>query len=378
MKRTFLTALLCTCLYNINTYAQTDPISDSILIKKCAFAYIDWHPAQKKPAPTPLCRYAEVKDFRADTARIGIIAQYGDDRQIQAPAPVSTLMQQFINDNYTDKSTEDSLVFVIRKCWIYDSLQAGDDTTTQIIDGKAKFRQFFAFRMDLFLRAPGGLLPVSFLDTMIDASHSTLARASDRMTTFIAALIEKTGSIDRETLLQKRKIIPAHDWSAFYHARITYPIHTTSPLRKGVYASVDEFLNNTPSIPNYEIKENKKGYNDLYIPNEKGEFSYTRTAWGYSDGRQCFAMMDGELFPILRIQNAFYIWGSKAYRRDKPASSKPGISVGVLHSSAPPATTPYVSAYSPANAVSQAFIPTRKIIRKMKVFRLDPSTGEIN
>jgi hypothetical protein len=32
--------------------------------------------------------------------------------------------------------------------------------------------------------------------------------------------------------------------------------------------------------------------------------------WGYCDGQQCYAMMDGNLCPIFSVGNSFYVFGS--------------------------------------------------------------------
>jgi hypothetical protein len=80
--------------------------------------------------------------------------------------------------------------------------------------------------------------------------------------------------------------------------------------------------------------------------------------FGYCDGKQCYAMMDGNLFPILSVDHAFYIFGSREYK--KRTAKVPLIFLvpgGMLY-----ATTTDVS---------------EKVSRRMHLFSLDPYSGKI-
>jgi hypothetical protein len=46
---------------------------------------------------------------------------------------------------------------------------------------------------------------------------------------------------------------------------------TALVLKKGVYANVDEFRNNQPSIFNYDIQPDENGLSQLYLKDETGK-----------------------------------------------------------------------------------------------------------
>jgi hypothetical protein len=129
-----------------------------------------------------------------------------------------------------------------------------------------------------------------------------------RMTKLFIDFINKIATADNE-LAQKRKAFTYQQLDSLNKLRFDYPMDTARVLRKGVYASVEEFRNNQPSILNYEIVADGKGP-QLYLKDEKGNSYYSRKMWGYCDGQLCYAMLDGNLCPIFPVDHSFYVFGS--------------------------------------------------------------------
>lgn len=105
-----------------------------------------------------------------------------------------------------------------------------------------------------------------------------------------------------------------NDITSFNYKRALYKIDTASALKKGIYANLQEFRNNNPSIiTGYTVEKGDDDLVQLYLENEDGKPYLSRKCWGYSDGQQCYIMFDGFLFPVLHAGRSFYVWGSKEY-----------------------------------------------------------------
>lgn len=132
---------------------------------------------------------------------------------------------------------------------------------------------------------------------------------------------------------------------------------TATVLRKGIYASIHEFRNNQPSVFNYQVEPDVNGLLQLYLKDAAGQLYFSRKMWGYCDGQQCYVMMNGNLFPIIPVHHAFYVWGSKGFR---------------LKNSAVPylVTLPTVVFYGAATVSITA-------VRQLHFFNLDVYSGDI-
>ena len=365
MKFTFLTAFLCACM--VVSMAQTDSSSEFLLGQKCKPLLMGWFPTKRDPKPSVICRYAEVKDFRPDTARVGIIAEKKQNKQIQTTTPLSSIIGQYINSTFAGSSSPDSLFIVIRRCWIYDSI--GKKATTKEIPMPApEYHRMMTFRADAFCKVSGGLIAVTYLDTTAELIHNPISftelyNADTRLPNLVGLLMDRIGGMDLADMRKTKRVIPYADWSAHYSSMYQAPIYTFPALKKGVYRTAEEFRNNAPSITEYQLTDVGEGISELFIRDETGQFTYTHKVWGYSDGKHCFAMMDGQTFPVLHIQNAFYVWGSLVYERKSDRSYGPPVffsSSNVTYFWVPPGSA-----------------SSMKTSRKMKMFRLDTGTGLI-
>src|SRR5579863_7809493 len=136
---------------------------------------------------------------------------------------------------------------------------------------------------------------------------------------------------------------------------------TATQLVKGVYRSVEEFLNNTPSIEKAELTTDKTGGFELLISDENGQLYYTRKVWGYCDGSRTYLMIDGNLFPLFSICHQFYVLGSKEFQLKKKVSM-----------------VPFVTPVVPVLLFSIVASGTdTRLIRSLRVYRVDTGTGQV-
>ena len=123
----------------------------------------------------------------------------------------------------------------------------------------------------------------------------------------------------------KRKQIPIQEVYSSIRERFEKPILQDAVLRKGVYKSKEEFLNNAPSDTSYTVKQDRRNFIVLYLKDEKGNEYLSRESWGYCDGTTIFINNKGIFDPLYRINHAFY-W--RAFR--------------IIKTESIPITTPYM------------------------------------
>lgn len=97
---------------------------------------------------------------------------------------------------------------------------------------------------------------------------------------------------------------------------------------------------------------------NLFLKDEQGKSYFSRKMWGYCDGEHLFVMMDGNLFPVLRDENAFYVYGSKEYIVKK--------------------TNAPLLIFIPAAIIVGSVPISEKVVRRLRLFTLDMETGAID
>ena len=100
----------------------------------------------------------------------------------------------------------------------------------------------------------------------------------------------------------------------------------------------------------------------MYLKDAEGKTYFSRTMWGFCDGKYSYAMMDGNLFPILQVSHSFYVWGSKEFQRT---------------SMIVPFATPLIAIPGGAMAVYGLTSVSESAKRKLRLFTLDVYSGEI-
>ncbi len=351
MKLLHLIAFCC-CLY-LPTLAQTKLQGQLFLKDKCGQIHLSLSPKRvtSKEKIPPYFAGFEVVDFRLDTSRLGFWATDKGRREYVFQSTASQTISSFL-DNYTDPAGTRAFLIVIKKLWIHDA----KDTIVK----PREPRQFgrIEFRGEAFLKTNQGYQPFTYLDTVITSPNSARDIAIFRLPDLFFNFINKIAAVNEESVLKRKVSYSFHLLDSLNKERFHYPMDTALVLKKGVYANVDEFRNNQPSIFNYDIQPDENGFSQLYLKDETGKPYFSRKMWGYCDGEQCYAMMDGNLFPVLSINHAFYVFGSKEYK----------IKTKIMP----------VLLIVPPLVVMGAMPISETATRKLHFFSLDPYTGKIN
>lgn len=352
MKRVPL-LLFLVCLFPA-AKAQRNVQNLRILENKCQPYYLTpvySYKEKKKQASSPI-KYLEVVDFRPDTGRVGFIRESRTWKDMRFRAGLQQEFHTYLNEVYAHSTGSQSLLIVIKKCWFFDTVVA-----RPTLESKKAGKGRVVFRAEAFLKTEEGYTPYTYLDTVVKATVGIKAMAIWRIPLLLEAFMNKVLAVQEAAVLRNRSYtLEALD--SLNKKRFIYPMDTASTLRKGVYASIEEFRNNQPSIHNYEVIQNSEGHLDLFLKDEAGESYFSRKMWGYCDGEHCYTMMDGNLFPVLQVDHAFYVFGSREYKLVKTKVP--------LFAVLPAA---YLFALEPV---------AEKAVRKLSLFQLDVHTGLID
>lgn len=249
----------------------------------------------------------EVLDYRPDTSRIGFAK--GPDhlhKELLFKTTASKELAAFLNKFYADPAGAHSMVVIIKRLWLSDIVLNPSEGLNAQVPGKAKI----SFRVETYTSASSYYIPFTYYDTIITSSKEVLKIAPFRWTVLLQSFMRKVLSVNTETaLLKKRLSYTSVD--SFSKRSFLTPMDTAQVLQKGVYATFEDFKKNKPSIVDYEIRQSGDSMRELILKDEQGKSYFSRRMWGYCDGQQSYVTIVGNLFPLLRYNHAYYIWGSK-------------------------------------------------------------------
>lgn len=307
----------------------------------------------KKKYTSPAIKDLEVVDFRPDTSRMGFLTTH-KWKDIRFRKSLRQELHSYLNGSYAHPGGTQSFLIIIKKYWLFDTVMAAPIFDLVNPVGKGRI----IFRAEAFLKTPTGFAPYAYLDTVVTSPASAVHMAHKKLPLLLAVLMEKVANTKEAEVLSRNRYYSRTTLDSMNKKRFAYPMDTALVLRKGVYASLEEFKNNRPSILNYQVEKNSEGHMDLFLKDEAGKLYFSRKMWGYCDGEHCYAMMDGNLFPILPVDHAFYVFGSREYQRKQTSVPLFAVLPGA-----------YLVAMEPVAETA---------VRKLSLFHLDVQTGQID
>jgi hypothetical protein len=230
-------------------------------------------------------------------------------------------------------------------------------------------------------------MPVLRLDTL-QASikttyYTTLTPYSDWNEDLSAIFDELADTCSRVTAQKTDQghWIEWEDIRQFNASRFDAPIGHNTALACGVYASFEEFRNNTPSIKDFEIKMDN--HERLLYIHEDGKTIYSHNAWGYCDGTAIYIMRDGILCPAWKEGKAFYFYSDTRKPRNPysngygPNSSVGGPNTTPIEPYAGTVTPPMAAGGMLGTALIGSLVPANSDYKKRCIYSIDMDTGDI-
>ncbi len=323
----------------VHAAAQPDAAGQRIIKKKCTTQHLSFTPDKYQEGYPGLFHDIRVLDLRRDTTRLGILrVNVREQNNLLFNSSATADLTAYLNSVYAKAGAPYSLLIVLKDLWI---------SCPEDFVPRAHFEMNIAFHAEAYLKVDDGYKPILFLDSTAEKKGIYIPSVAEHgLRDLIDAFMYQLASAD---LTKNRRTVNLRQIDSFSRSRFDYSMDTATQFVKGVYANVEEFRNNAPSILKYEISKDGRGDYDLNIPDETGKLYLTHTVWGFSDGQQPYVMIDGSLFPVYRIGHQFYVLGSKEYRYRKLWLYMP---------------------IGPIEAVED-------MVKTMRLFRLDPDSGKV-
>ncbi len=276
----------------------------------------------KKPVSQSLINNIEVIDLRADTAHLGAYLK-GKNKFAWVVTEKNTTVQDLFNNTFASKNGQVKLLAVLKEFWFTESPGWFKDY---------KGREYFSsgklvFNCDFFYNENDRYIPMIRIDTTFGVMlpKDKTCPPENLLNLFLEYSIPKIDEAVKVVLTKKRRIEKGDILAASY--RKNYHVLSDSILRKGVYMSYAEFLNNAPSITAYTVKTFKDQPPALYIKDEKGNEFLSRTSWGFCDGNSIYINNGGMIYSLAKYNGSFYWLGVKVYQ-DKSTWIPLGFPVG--------------------------------------------------
>ena len=284
-------------------------------------------------------RHFIVLDERPDTARIGLhtfVPTFGapHNRQLVFQRPASVEISAWLNEQFSRPRAPYTALIVLRTLWLSDPNYLREDFVKN--PDKVHERTHLRLKAEIYASRDSLFVPILRYDTVLayknDNPYTSASYYSHWEKDLTDILTDLTDTASRLTPLREehpRRRLHPEEIREFNESRSTSPVDRVTTLTPGVYASFDEFRNNTPSIRDFEVKH-ESTERLLYIKEPGGASYYSHNAWGYSDGRSVFIMHNGHLCPVWKLGHAYYFYGgAKKEITMPPGASGPGQTIEV-------------------------------------------------
>gem|GEM_PF-963021 len=359
MKR--YTLVIFYSFFALNVRPQAVDSVQLLIRKKCRTVHIGLPEDARMAAGYPVIfNQIQVVDLRSDTSRAGIVRpDNGGQQEVVFRASTAKVLSSYLNFNYSRPNGKRSLLVVVKDLWLSTSM----DSMSERYDKRDHFERTLvwniAFRLEGYLQQEAGYIPLAYLDTLVvSQGYHSASRLAGELPGLFSVFMEKLAATDQDAVTRRRRMISFSQIDSFSRVRFNYPMDTATRFVKGVYANVEDFKNNRPSITDYVLTKDRSSNLELNIRDGDGKLYYTHTAWGVCDGKGVYVMMDGNLFPVVNVHHQFYILGSKLY-----GTAQIGL--------------PFFAPIGPA-AYSYGWMKfDENVFRKLQVFRLDIESGKV-
>lgn len=260
-------------------------------------------------------RSIEVIDFRFDSSKNGYLdnscsgARYC---KIKTELPWSPLLNRYFSQNL-DPASPYSLFIVIRSFWLQEGILP-EINQRKIVQkdwlNESEWGGFCKAGLDIYIRTGNHLQPLFKIDDrFLNYVSFNAYRMKDFFFLPFDSVARRLMQTDLPGQLASRKKLETAAVDTFYKARFYHPVLKDSTLHPGIFYTFSDFLANKPA--NEEIRISRGNLTDeLYIRSKSGE-SLVTDYWGVYDGKTLYIKSAYNLFPAVKVENSFEIYGTR-------------------------------------------------------------------
>jgi hypothetical protein len=206
---------------------------------------------------------------------------------------------------------------IVKELWLSEE-ENDIDAKDKIQDVNVEKRLYSTsdakLRFEFYLQKDEKYYAIFRFDTTLFRTLPLKSYAAGFIETALISSLDRLSKYNFTNISNTKTPLSLTDIYNYNNRRFEYPILKDTSFKKGVYASFEEFKNNNPSIPEFEVKKGKLG-DVLYVKMENGESVASRSVWGYCDGKKLYIKTGDNYYQLYRIDNSFYFNGSKEISR---------------------------------------------------------------
>lgn len=305
--------LLSASLYSqdINIYKR-----DSTFIGASEIKLIDINANYVAPKNTLPFKSFIFIDVRADTSCIGTKVKRAVRNKnkrydkIALLNGTATALGDYINTLFSPGQDTMNLVCFIKQLRVTEL-----DTVYRNSKGQNGVYHRLRFSVESYIQNNNTYFPALRLDTTI-TSFDLRGNDYNILSNVLHILVQKA------SLLNIKRCLAKHAYKSDqiqnrYSQRFYLPVLTDVKLKKGVYRSFAEFINNSPSVPEYEFIKDRVA-TILYTKDNSGKFVPEMSAVGFCDGKIIWLNVNNTLRPLIRQQNTFAFVFEKNISQSRP------------------------------------------------------------
>jgi hypothetical protein len=265
-----------------------------------------------RPGKIPF-RNIVVYDYRFDTSKLGYLEPWLSStryKQIQLQSNWNQLLNNYFKNNL-DSASNTTLCIYIRSFWMkrgyFDAISSKKIKVD--LEGGMEEYGYCKAALDVYICSDSSLQALFKIEDAFLNFYDFRKGQIDKWIFLpfdsVVHRIQKEGQILLST--QRKKLLPS-EVKEFYLKRFNMPVLTNS-LKKGVFMTFNDFKKNEPVDVEIKLKKGKLT-DELYIINNKNE-EIVSDYWGLYDGNNLFIRSGFNVFPAIRINNSFEIYGAK-------------------------------------------------------------------
>lgn len=260
-------------------------------------------------------RSVEVIDSRFDSSKNGYLdnscsgARYC---KIKTELSWSPLLNRYFSQNL-DPSSQYSLFIVIRSFWLQEGILPEINQRKIVQKGwlnESEWGGFCKAGLDIYIRTGNYLQPLFKIDSrFLNYVSFNPTRMNDFFFLPFDSVARRLMQTDLSGQLSSRKKLEFAAVDSFYKVRFHQPVLRDSTLQQGIFYTFSDFLANKPVKE--EIRISRGNLTDeLYIRSKAGE-SLVTNYWGVYDGKTLYIKSAYNLFPAVKVENSFEIYGTR-------------------------------------------------------------------
>jgi hypothetical protein len=290
----FFTMLFCSSLLTAQTNTSTSLLEESISIKLAKFPIADF---PNKSVPVSDIRIAQMV---RDSVNLGYALKGMDNYvvNLKITKPLTDFLQDHIYRMYEDDFKKDG----IKMFWVLKDLRMGEKTSFMEYS-------YCRFNMDGYISTSGVLYKkVCTLDTVyVTESGGDVSRwHGDEIEKGFGFFSKRVLRFTKSVLADNSEQKTIEEILSQSYQNTDHPILKDTIYNEGAYLNFEEFLQNKPSIQNYEPVIIGKHNIKFTKINSQG-FSDTLNIWGLCKSTEIYRYYGETLIPIEKMGTGFII-----------------------------------------------------------------------